>query len=222
MIQVPSEGLEDIKKVIPTLVNRIPIKLKPLPHSPGYVLGILNSISYCIWFFIFFYYEKLSGKRAERVTSLCFLFTNETGPAWGQTSLELGVRTAVPALCLTSPATLDQPLPLWAACSTSLSESKVTLMVSPEPSCPDQKTTLYLLLYPLPRPSQVHAEGSSDFLEGATGSNFLIWRLNSWPWWWEHSFLFWLYQTLISLPFPSLQHLEWFLLSIQCTGATGD
>lgn len=118
MIQVPSEGLEDIKKVIATLVNRIPIKLKPLPHSPGYVLGILNSISYCIWFF--FYYEKLSGKRAERVTSLCFLFTNETGPAWGQTCLELRVGTAVPGLCLTSPVTLNQPLPLWAACCTSL------------------------------------------------------------------------------------------------------
>lgn len=49
---------------------------------------------------------------------------------------------------------------------------------------------------------------SCNFLERATGSNFMSWGLNSQPPWWEHSFLFWLYQMLISLPFPSLQHPE--------------
>lgn len=123
--------------------------------------GNFNSISYCIDFFNFFYYEKLSGKGANRVTSPCPLSINQTGLAWGQTRLELGVRIPVPGLSLTSPVTLDQnPLFPWATCPTSILEGlgQTIANVSPEPTCPNQKTKLHLLLYPLPLLYEVDGE----------------------------------------------------------------
>lgn len=93
IIQIPSYRPGNTKKVLPTAAKKIPIKLK---NQSSHVLGILNFISYCIWFFFHFpLLWKVTGKRADRVTSLCHLSINQTGPAWGQTRPELRFRITV-------------------------------------------------------------------------------------------------------------------------------
>ena len=102
MIQVPSSGASsghEESSSNPSQQNSN--KIEPSPSHSWYVLGILNSICYYMWLFFPFSFimESYLG-RGQRVVSLCFLSTNQTGPAWGQTSLEFAVRTAVPGLCL--------------------------------------------------------------------------------------------------------------------------
>lgn len=88
MIQVPSSGAEDIKKVLPTSVNKIPIKLNALSLPLLLCFGDFKLyILLYVTFFPFSFIMESYLKRAERVISLCFLPINQIGPAWGQTSL---------------------------------------------------------------------------------------------------------------------------------------
>lgn len=92
----------DMKKVLPTPVNKIPIKLNPLSLPLLVCFGDFkfHMLHYMWLFFPFSFIMESYLGRGQRLVSLCFLSTNQTGPAWGQTNLEFAVRTAVPGFCL--------------------------------------------------------------------------------------------------------------------------
>lgn len=221
MIQVPSSGAEDIKKVLPTPVNKIPIKLNLLSLLLLVCFGDFkfHILLYVTFFSIFFYYRKLSGKRAEGVISL-FLIHKSNRPSLGTYKSLIWSQDCSPRLVSVQPHDLGLAPCLPGPHVPHLWERDdphgLTRASMPWPENQASRAPI-----PTALPSELHGEGSDDFLEGATGHHFLTWGLNSWPRWWDHSFLFCPCQLFssVSLPFNTPNDSSW---PCSALGATGD
>lgn len=123
MIQVPSSGAEDVKKVLPTPVNKIPIKLNPLSLPLLVCFGDFkfHMLLYVTFFFHFLLLWKAIWEEAAGGFSM-FLIHKSNRPSLGTDKSRIRSQDCSPRFVSVCPAPRlwTGPLPPWASRSTSL------------------------------------------------------------------------------------------------------
>lgn len=186
------------------------------PSHSCYVLGILNFISYCMWlFFHFLLLWKAIWEEGREGDFSMFLTHKSNRPSLGTDKSLIRSQDCSPRFVSIQPHDLGLA-PCLPSLTFHISENETIPMASPEPACLDQKIKLHVLLYPqhyLPNctgglwwlPWGSHRQSFPDlgveFLATVVGTQLSILPL-----------------PIIFLCFPSLQHPEWFFLTMQCTG----